>query len=115
MTTPHRPPRSLMDDEQFLAELEHIERGTNAPTVSPAHSAHLDRLDDRLADATFHTQPIDQRAARPQAEVLEDAAPLHEPTWRPLMLAIGFLLLVVAGAACAAFIFRDRVAELFGR
>lgn len=111
--------RSLMDNGEFLEELEHVE-----PVVTVDESAHerertLDGLDEGLPLTRFE-YPREASVRRAPAK------PTREPTWVGVpspqanerstdgtgWLLAGFLTLTIAGAAGAALLFHARVADI---
>jgi hypothetical protein len=119
------PSPSLIDDAEFLSELEQIEHRLDAADVAlPASQATFDDLDDGLSDDQAPSEPqrIFERDADSAAndalaatEMFDDAIASAAPTSRRdiAVVVFGFVVMMAIGAAGAAFVFQDRLALLF--
>jgi hypothetical protein len=107
---PTDPTRSLMDDSEFLAELEKLERvAPRERTSDPAFDAGLKGLDDGL----HHNAAEAPRGDWPQSPAYNDEKLIRPqgPSAGRVALAVGgFLLMMALGAGAAAYVFRDRLA-----
>ena len=118
MTTGRRHP-SLMDDSEFLAELEQRQR--TDPVRAPDDQSHSrmtprDRgFPDIVSDLGFDSEAWTPGAHPYEDEPEPDDYVTDTPSPGRIALAIGgFLLMMGLGAAAAALVFRDRLAQLFG-
>jgi hypothetical protein len=112
---PTDPTHSLMDDSEFLAELEKLERvAPSERTAEPAFDAGLSGLDKGLGKDAANV-PDDEWSDLPVydgGEEEEAMAPTGSSAAR-IALAVGGLLLSMAvGAGAAAYVFRDRLAQI---
>ena len=119
MTTERRR-RSLMDDSEFVAELEQIEHTDAAAASDEKFESRMSALDRGLSRGAQEDVGEEQWALPEPPRSFEE--PPSEPTADSpssrahIALAVGgFLLMVALGAAAAAFIFHDRFAQLFGK
>ncbi len=113
---PTDPTHSLMDDSEFLAELEKLERvAPRERTGDPAFDAGLSGLDKGLANKDAGNVSADEWSDLPVfngGEEEEPMAPEGSSAAR-IALAVGGLLLSMAlGAGAAAYVFRDRLAQI---
>jgi len=93
------PHVSLMDDMQFLAELEKFD-------PNPIENERIPSGND-----SRHMESV-MWAARPKFEE-PDVPPAAEPSAGRIALGVaGFLLMMCLGGAAAALVFHDRVAQL---
>jgi len=94
---------SLIDDVDFLAELEKFD----PPPVANERIPSASIPQDTDAEWTWEKRTtFDDDAAAPVSSI-------EEPTPRLALGIGGFLLLMCLGGAAAALIFHDRVAQLF--
>lgn len=110
-----------MDDAEFLAELEQMERTgevRSAPQLPFAVEPHstVDDLDEGLvaSDNPFMEPVEDPKSPTWAIEGYEQTPAPPAFAVRDVAVAvIGFVLMMAVGAAGAALIFHDRVAVLF--
>ena len=95
---------SLMDDLDFVAELEKFDARPIASARSSSSDAFEDLEDVWESRATFAEPP-------PDVEEMEYAAPVIEERLVVRDVA-GFLLMMALGGAAAVLVFHDRVALL---
>jgi hypothetical protein len=110
---PTDPKHSLMDDSEFLAELEKLERVVpRERSGQPAFDASLRGLDDGLVPKDVEDGSSDEWSERTAyGESDEEPEPPRRRSAGSIALAVGgFLLLVAIGAGAAAYVFRDRLA-----
>jgi hypothetical protein len=114
MPPPTDPTRSLMDDAEFLAELEKLERKAPLEPAANRSLSDLSALDAGLIDKEKEPEhvhvPITNWSQLP-AFSDEEEAPATRPSTTRVALAVGaFLAMMALGAGAAAYVFRDRVA-----
>ncbi|HZR23124.1 MAG TPA: hypothetical protein VFA59_06005 [Vicinamibacterales bacterium] len=93
---------TLMDDAEFLAELDRLEWGENGPDGAAGNE--LSSVGPReVPPPAFWSLDAEPQRPTPRAAVIG----------RELVVAlIGFVLMMAVGAAGAALLFHDRVALL---
>ena len=112
---PTDPKHSLMDDSEFLAELEKLERIVpRERTGAPAFDASLSGLDEGLVAKEGEDRSSEEWSERTSfGDSDEEPEPPRRRSVGRIALAVGgFLLLMAIGAAAAAFVFRDRLAQI---
>jgi len=114
----------LMDDAQFLTELgtawppissdvpapAPVAKAKHQPVAFPAGATR--RADTRTADEPRRHGP---QFMMPDVnpDLIVEAA--QSPATRRVLLAAGFVLMMAIGAAAAALVFHDRVAQIVSR
>lgn len=107
---------SLMDDRQFLEELDNLETHAGAGSVQQREES-LDGLDEGLPAATVFPrltlvdlfEPADEPPdAFPDGEETASASPRD----RFAVLACGFVTLMIFGGTGAVVVFHERVAHI---
>ena len=140
MPPPTDPKHSLMDDAEFLAELEKLERvvprertaeptfnaglheldeglvtkaardGRRQPSANPTFDPGLQDLDEGLQSGSIDDVPGDDWS-QPPVFTEEEVLTASGPSAVSIALAVGgFLAMMALGAGVAAYVFRDRVA-----
>jgi hypothetical protein len=106
---PEQPQRSLLDDAEFLDRLEKLEHAPRPRAPRSSINALDVGLERGSVSETVQARSWSERPVFQEEEAREPARPsaLH------IALAIGgFLLLMGAGAAAAALVFHNRVAQI---
>ena len=111
---PTDPKHSLMDDSEFLAELEKLERvPPRERTADRAFNAGLGGLDKGLVPKDAEHVLADEWSDLPVFNGEEEEPMPAGLSAARIALAVGGLLLSMAlGAGAAAYVFRDRLAQI---
>ena len=114
---PQTAPASLLDDRQFLDELAHIETRPSANVSAQPGDSVLDDLDEGLP-----LKYLQLVAPAAEESAVSDTRPSHAPLEAPSASAndsrnvgalVGaFVLLMCVGAAGAALVFHQRIADI---
>jgi hypothetical protein len=111
----------------MIAALDHHDFELGAIPVPVAHDLgfldSMDQLEDRLAPVASHTDsafwhvPTDSgKAFVPVIDVTVDETESRRPrAAHTVALSLGFVLLMLAGAAASAFVFADRFGRLLAQ
>lgn len=109
---PTDPTSSLMDDSEFLEELEKLERVVPRERPESAFDAGLDGLDAGLFGKAAEAIPHSEWSERPTFDEEEQTTPTGPSAGRIAMAVGGFLFLMALGAGAAAYVFRVQVAQI---
>ncbi len=94
------PPPAATHDLGFLDSMDQLEDGLAPGSLDP--------------DAAFWRVPSDPaKAFAPVDDLIVDRATRRRTPIESVALSVGFVLLVLAGAAASAFVFADRVGRLW--
>jgi hypothetical protein len=110
---PTDPTTSLMDDSEFLQELEKLERIVPPERTESAFDAGLDGLDAGLFAKSVEQVPSATWSGRPTFDEFdeeEQSTPIGPSRGRIALAVSGFLFLMALGAGAAAYVFRAQVA-----
>jgi hypothetical protein len=109
---PTDPTSSLMDDSEFLEELEKLERVAPRERTESAFDAGLDGLDAGLPTKGPAGTPNATWSGRPTFDEEEEPITTAPSAGRIAMAVGGFLFFMALGAGAAAWVFQDRVAQI---